>query len=221
MNESGQSRTILGSVLGVSSMFVVEHRDVVSIIDTGSPWTSVARILRGVRRLGREPEDVRQIVLTHCHGDHAGRAKALLDATGATVVAGQDDVAVIEGRAPYPGPKGPARSIYERMGSYDRLAVDRAISGQEELDGGLVAIPTPGHTAGHISVLAPDLDALFIGDTIWNLGLVRPSWRPFTHDRERNMESIRELAGVAASKVYPGHGPAFRADHIARLARRS
>jgi glyoxylase-like metal-dependent hydrolase (beta-lactamase superfamily II) len=105
------------------------------------------------------------------------------------------------------------------MGSYERLAVDHAIAQEEEIDGGLVAIPTPGHTAGHISVLAPDLEALFIGDTIWNLGYVTRSWGPFTSDPARNQDSIQRLAGLTVGKVYPGHGPAFRGDHIGRLAR--
>src|SRR5881296_1936037 len=102
----GPITRVFGSALGISSLFLVEHRDVLTVVDTGSPGTSVGRILRAIQRTGHEPDEVRQIVLTHCHGDHAGQAKALAEATGATVVAGAADAPVIEGRAPYPGPKG-------------------------------------------------------------------------------------------------------------------
>jgi glyoxylase-like metal-dependent hydrolase (beta-lactamase superfamily II) len=212
--------TVFASLLGVSSMFLVEHRGVLTVIDTGSPYTSTTRILRAVRKMGRNPENLRQIVLTHCHGDHAGQAKRLQEATGATVVAGRDDVGVIEGRDPYPGPKGLIpHAVYGRFGTYTRLTVDRAVAEREEIDGGLVVIPTPGHTAGHVSVFAPDLETLFIGDTIWSLGPVRPSWRPFTQDPARNQESIERLADLPTRRVHPGHGTPFGGEHIARLAR--
>jgi glyoxylase-like metal-dependent hydrolase (beta-lactamase superfamily II) len=162
-------------------------------------------------------------VLTHCHGDHTGRAKALQEATGATVVAGAPDAEVIEGHAPYPPSSGPVtRLLYERTwGDFPRLSVHRRIGEErEELEGGLVAVPTPGHTLGHVSVVAPDLDALFVGDTVWRLGRVTPSWRAFTQDPEQNQDSIRRLAEVPVAKVYPGHGMPFAGEHISRLARR-
>lgn len=214
----GPITRLLGSAWGISSLFLVEHRGVLTLIDTGSAKTSVARILRGVAQTGHEAEDVRQIVLTHCHGDHAGRAKALQDATGAAVLAGAEDVPVIEGRAPYPGPTGPLAPLYNWFGSYERLSVDHAISERQEIEGGLVVIPTPGHTAGHISVFAPDHQALVIGDTVWHLGQVRPSWRNFTWDTEANAESIKLLAELPVGRVMPGHGPDFRGDRLRGLA---
>jgi glyoxylase-like metal-dependent hydrolase (beta-lactamase superfamily II) len=211
---------LLGSALGISSLFLVEHRDVLSVIDTGSPATSVGRILRAIRRTGHEPEEVRQIVLTHCHGDHAGQAKSLAEATGATVVAGAADAPVIEGRAPYPGPKGLIpHLVYGRtFGKFARLPVDRTIHEPTELEGGLVAVPTPGHTAGHISVLAPDHEALLIGDTVWHLGPVLPSWKAFTWDTGANAESIRRLAELGVRRILPGHGPVFGGDRLSGLA---
>jgi glyoxylase-like metal-dependent hydrolase (beta-lactamase superfamily II) len=209
---------MLGSAWGISSLFLVEHRDVLTVVDTGGPHASVGRILKGIRRMGREPEEVRQLVLTHCHGDHTGRAKALQEATGATVIAGEADAPVIEGRAPYPGPKGLAGLPYQWFSGFDRLSVDRIISGREEIDGGLVAIPTPGHTAGHISVLAPDHEALLIGDTVWHLGPVLPSWKSFTWDRSANAESIKRLAELRVGRVSPGHGPDFGGDRLRDLA---
>jgi glyoxylase-like metal-dependent hydrolase (beta-lactamase superfamily II) len=211
---------MLGSVWGVSSLFLVEQRDVLTVIDTGSPRTSVGRILRGIRRLGHEPEDVRQLVLTHCHGDHTGRAKAVQEATGATVVAGAADVPVIEGRAPYPGPKGPMGPLYNWFGGFARLTVDRVVTDREEIEGGLIVVPTPGHTAGHISVLAPDHEALLIGDTVWHLGPVLPSWKLFTWDTAANAESIRRLAELGTRRVLPGHGPDFGAHRLGQLAQR-
>jgi glyoxylase-like metal-dependent hydrolase (beta-lactamase superfamily II) len=209
---------MLGSAWGISSLFLVEHREVLTVIDTGGPHTSVGRILKGIRRMGREPEDVRQLVLTHCHGDHTGRAKALQEATGATVIAGEADVPVIEGRAPYPFPKGPLGAGYRWFAGYERLPVDRVISAREEIEGGLVVVPAPGHTLGHIAVLAPDHGALFAADTVWHLGPVTESWRPFTQDPALNGESVRELATLGATRVLPSHGPDLSGDRLTKLA---
>ena len=210
---------MLGSAWGISSMFLVEHRDVLTVIDTGGPHTSVGRILKRIRQMGHEPDEVRQLVLTHCHGDHTGRAKALQEATGATVVAGEADAPVIEGRAPYPGPKGVVGLPYQWLARYERLPVDRVISGREEIEGGLMVIPAPGHTLGHVAVLAPDHGALFAADAVWRLGPVTESWRSFTQDPALNAESVRELATLRAGRVLPSHGPDLSGERMTRLAR--
>jgi glyoxylase-like metal-dependent hydrolase (beta-lactamase superfamily II) len=210
---------VLGGLREAVALFLVKHRGVLSIIDTGTEG-SAKRVLAAVEKAGHRPEDVRQIVLTHCHGDHAGSARQLREATDATVVAGAADVGAIDGTAPYPGPpKQPFRSLYANLGRFPRLEVDRAVDGPTHLDGGLVALPAPGHTAGHIVVHAPDLDSIFAGDLVFHLGLLRPSWRGLTQDVERNAESIREIAAVGAGRIIPGHGSALSGERLRALAR--
>ncbi len=209
---------VSGGVKEAVALFLVEHRGVLSIIDTGTPG-SVKRILGALEKAGRKPEDVRQIVLTHCHGDHAGDAKALKEATGAIVVAGAEDVAVIEGNGEYPRPVDRImRTVYESLTKFPRLPVDHAVTDREHLDGGLVALPAPGHTAGHIAVQAPDLDTIFVGDLVWHLGPLRPSWRRVTQDPERNRESIRRIAALDASRIVPGHGSPVDGERLSALA---
>jgi glyoxylase-like metal-dependent hydrolase (beta-lactamase superfamily II) len=211
-------RRILGSASGFSAVYLVEHRGVLSLVDTGSPGCA-KRVLAVMRATGRRPEDLRQIVLTHCHGDHAGDAKQLSGLTGATVVAGDADAAVIAGVAPYPAPRDPlSRALFRRFERFSRFPVGRRVSGEEEVDGGLRAIPAPGHTLGHMAVFAPDLSALFVGDAVWHLGPLRPSWRRFTQDVERNAESVHHLAGVGADRVLLGHGPSISGDRLRELA---
>jgi len=213
-------RRVRGGVKAAVSLFLVEHRGVLTLVDTGSEG-SFGRVMAALRKAGRTPEDVRQIVLTHCHGDHTGTAARLRGATGATVVAGAADVGAIEGKAPYPGPVDRLfKLVYADLARFDRLPVDVAVSGRHELEGGLVAIPTPGHTDGHIAVLAPDLDSVFAGDLVWHLGPLRPSWRRLTQDPARNAESIRELAARGHARIEPGHGSAVTGDRLRELAAR-
>lgn len=196
-------------ILGkVGRAFLVEHRGVLTLVDTG--WNgTLRRILAALRKAGRRPEDVRQIVITHCHGDHTGEAARLKEMWGIPVIAGAADVGVIEGRDAYPHAKAAwARAVYGRLARFRPFQVDRPVSERTEIDGGLVVIPAPGHTAGHLAVLAPDVGALFLGDSVWNIGGLRPSWRQFTQDVERNLETVRELADLPSEALFMGHGPA-------------
>ncbi len=197
-------------VIDLVHLFLVEHGGLLSLIDTGFVGTA-PRILKALQRTGRRPEDVRQIVITHAHGDHAGEAAALREWTGARIVVGSAD-------APAFG-RGPLSLPYRPLAAFPRFEPDVTVDGRTELDGGLVAIPTPGHTVGHISVWAPDLEALFVGDTIWNLARLRPSWKPFTQDLEANADSVAVLAGEKARRAYFGHGPAIGGDVPARFRR--
>jgi glyoxylase-like metal-dependent hydrolase (beta-lactamase superfamily II) len=211
---------IKGGLKEQVAFFLVEHRGVLSLIDTGTEG-SAKRALAAIAKVGHKPEDIQQIVLTHCHGDHTGEAKRLHEATGAMVVAGALDVPPIEGKAPYPGPPGKLSGrIFANLSKFARLPVDHGVSDREHLEGGLVALPSPGHTAGHIAVHAPDLDTIFVGDLVWHLGPVKPSWEPLTQDIGRNAESIREIAALDVGKVVVGHGSAITGDQMKALAKK-
>ena len=207
----------------VGRAFLVEHRGVLTLVDTGSAG-SARRVLTALEAVGRAPDDVRQIVLTHSHGDHAGEGARLRELTGAPVLAGAADVEAIAGRAPYAhAPRAWGRAVYGWLARFPRFEVDRGVTERTEIDGGLVVLPAPGHTAGHLAVWAPDDRALMAGDAVWNVAGFRPSWRAFTQDPERNRETVRELADLPSESVFTGHGPPIRRggrSHLRALAGR-
>jgi glyoxylase-like metal-dependent hydrolase (beta-lactamase superfamily II) len=193
------------------AFFLVEHRGVLSLIDTGTAG-SAKRALDAIAKAGHKPEDVRQIVLTHCHGDHTGEAKRLHDATGATVISGAEDVGPIEGTEPYPGPPGRISGrVFANLAKFQRVPVDYGVSDREHLEGGLVAIPAPGHTAGHIAVQAPDLDTIFVGDLVWHPGR-RPQRGVDPGDRRARHREDRGRARVADHRR-PAEGPREEGSH--------
>jgi glyoxylase-like metal-dependent hydrolase (beta-lactamase superfamily II) len=188
----------------------VEHRGVLTLVDAGARGDE-RKVRAALAAVGRRPRDVRQIILTHSHGDHAGGALAARNLCQAPVYAGSADIPTIAGRAPYamaPAPWGRALSGW--LSAYPRFEVDHPVDGIVEVDGGLRIIPAPGHTAGHVTVHAPDLETLFVGDTVWNLAGFRPSWKAFTQDPERNAETVRELSRLPAEALHFGHGPSIR-----------
>lgn len=133
----------------VGRSFLVEHRGVLTLVDTGTK-KDPPRIARALERLGRKPDDVRQILLTHAHGDHAGGAKGMKDLSGAEVFVGAEDAEVLAGRAPYPPAVAAwGRMLYtNRLKNYPRFEADHALKDRTEVEGGLEMIPAPGHTDG-------------------------------------------------------------------------
>ncbi|MGH2739925.1 MAG: MBL fold metallo-hydrolase, partial [Actinomycetota bacterium] len=80
--------------------FLVEHGGALTLVDTG--WRgSEKRILRALEKVGKKPDDIEQIVITHAHGDHSGTAKRMRELTDAPIVASAEDAAVMSGKEPY------------------------------------------------------------------------------------------------------------------------
>ena len=118
------------------------------LIDGGLP-ESAPRILANIRALGFRIEDVKLILNSHAHYDHAGGIAALQRASGATVAASPSSAAVIE--RGIPGPDDPQ---YRIALPYPPSRDVRVIADGDTLRVGPLAIVahfTPGHTPGGTS----------------------------------------------------------------------
>jgi glyoxylase-like metal-dependent hydrolase (beta-lactamase superfamily II) len=188
-----------------------------AVVDTG-PLGSEVAILAALTQLG-EPADLRQIVLTHSHKDHAGSARALAEQTGAIVLAGASDASVIAGISDEPE----AVITSEERPFYDRIAptippaapvhVDRLLHEGDDLgwDRPSEVIEVPGHTTGSIAVHLPDERVLLTGDNVASLGGM-PILGPFDVARQEAIESFRRLAAIDVEIACFGHGDPILAD---------
>jgi len=195
--------------LKMGRSYVVEHDDGLTLIDTSSPGAA-NRILDAIKRIGRRPEHLRTIVVTHYHYDHTGNVNELRERTGATVIAHPDDAPYIEGRKPWgtARPQSAIERIVERMTAPNpfSVVVDAAALDNQVLSGGLRVLHAPGHTPGHVAVLDQRRRVLFAGDAFMNVfGLHVPTGGS-THDMAQARRTIRELSKLDFDHALPGHG---------------
>lgn len=191
----------------VNSFIVVG--DGVTLVDAGNPGGE-SKILAALAGLGKGPRDVRRIIVTHHHADHAGALARVAEVTGAPVYMHRADAALVrEGLAMRPGFGGGtlfsllrplARPFMPRR--YRPAAVEHEVDEGDVIDDGFRVFHTPGHAAGHIALLREGF--LFAGDAAANLRRPGP---PFLwEDLELARDSFRRLAGLDFEAAGFGHG---------------
>ena len=114
------------------------------LIDGGVPQDA-ALIEANIRALGIELRDIRWILNSHAHCDHAGGIAQLARDTGAQVIAGAADAALLA-RGGHDDPQYGDRFVFPRV------QVTRTVTDGEQLRLGdllLTAHSTPGHTKGN------------------------------------------------------------------------
>src|SRR5690606_4097177 len=73
------------------STWAVTTSDGIIVIDPVFDYSVEAAVVEGLRKLGFDPRDIRYVLVSHGHGDHAGGAKFLQEEFGARVVMGAAD----------------------------------------------------------------------------------------------------------------------------------
>ncbi|MFE2960417.1 MBL fold metallo-hydrolase [Nocardia tengchongensis] len=206
----------------------------VTVVDAGYP-ADTASVLSSVAQIGHELGDVAAVVVTHAHLDHIGAIPALVEKLGVPVYTGAEEVR--HAKREYlqqitPGQM--VRLLGSRRGAVWVAQTLRAVAGHigmsvpmaeaadaetlAALPGGLVAVPTPGHTNGHTAYFMPSEGVLFSGDAlvtghpiVCGTGVqLLPG--VFNHDEDGTLASARGLATLGAEVLVPGHGLPIRKD---------
>jgi glyoxylase-like metal-dependent hydrolase (beta-lactamase superfamily II) len=174
--------------LGFVSAYVLVRGGEAAIVDTGVSG-SADDIEASLSVVGVGWADVGHVIVTHSHGDHAGSlVEVMTRAADAMGYAGAADIPAIT---------SPRELV--AVGDGDRIF-------------DLEIIATPGHTAGHISVLDTVGRLLVVGDAInggstagLDGGVVGPNPQ-FSPDMATANLSVAKIAGLDFDTVLFGHG---------------
>ena len=167
--------------------------ETISLIDTGVAGCEIA-IFDYIRLIGRDPNEISLIILTHSHPDHIGAAKTIQEVTGCSVMAHPaerswiEDVNLQNRERQVPGfltLVGGSVHLDHELADGDVIDSD----GTEEYE--LQVFHTPGHSAGSISLLEQGEGALFCGDAIPVYGDL-----PVYDDTRQSVRSVKKLQAI-------------------------
>ena len=213
--------SFLGGTGTIHPVVLWDGEDGITLVDAGLPG-QLPRIEAGLKGLGLKLSDVRRLLLTHQDLDHIGSADAVVKATGAVVYAHAADVPYIQGEKPllkmdagrYESriqglSEAQKKMVREVLASPPRVRVQNVLGGGEELPfhGGVVVIPTPGHTPGHVCYYMKKQRLLLAGDAmrVEEGSLIGPSPMA-TPDMRSAVASLKSLLAFPIDSVLCYHG---------------
>lgn len=139
------------------------------------------------------------ILVTHLHFDHIFGNKALADATGAPILANDEDSFLMKTELGKGGMWG--------MPTVETFTYTPIEAGEMELLGTTCkALATPGHTPGSLSFYFPEHNVCFVGDLIFNRSIGRTDF-PGGDFEALQQSVIKNIFTLPDETVlYSGHG---------------
>lgn len=194
----------------MGNVYLVIEDGEMMLIDTGMPGNA-KKILGYVEsELKRKPTDIKTIVLTHHHVDHAGSLFDLKKATNAQVAIHSLDADYISGKKKQVIKVKSMKSliiwIFGVLFKAKNVEPDILLNDNDPIKG-YVVIHTPGHTEGSISLYGPANKVIFVGDAIRNdKGVLGESSAYSNQDSKEARRSIEKISKLDFEVMISGHG---------------
>ena len=203
---------------GYVRAFLIDDGHELTVVDT-LRGKDARLVLDEVKALGKRPQDIRRIILTHAHQSHLGGLAALKAATGARVYCHDWEAGIIEGKKKIQVPptttllpQKPLKIYHLQIGFVLGLGLPTPCEVDENLKDGdhvgpLTVIHAPGHTPGSLAFYWPQKKALIAGDIVVTWPEVALGWPQITLDNKQNRESAAKLCDAADAEILcVGHG---------------
>jgi glyoxylase-like metal-dependent hydrolase (beta-lactamase superfamily II) len=212
---------------GYTKAFIVEYEEGLIIVDTLYD-ADANLILDEIARIGKTPQDIKHIMLTHAHRGHLGGMAALKRLSGAPIYGHEWEADIIAGEravqapdifAPDPIQTWPIiffGNLTMRWNKHEGVPVDQLIDEGDKI-GPLQVLHTPGHTPGHLVFLWPERKVLLTGDAFVTWPLITPGWRNTMLNVPQSWATLERMASLDVEVICPGHGHSIIKDGTAVL----
>jgi glyoxylase-like metal-dependent hydrolase (beta-lactamase superfamily II) len=220
--------------------FLIRSQGRTILVDTGMGSTATnpgavamftggqdGHLLEELRSVGIRPEDIDTVFFTHLHPDHVGwnltqgGGETRATFPQARYVAHEADWNAF--KRPEVQESFPFPFWQTTLGPLEGLGVLDLLSDEQALTGEIIAIPTPGHTPGSmsLSITSGSERALIIGDVVTNPAQVTETDWVFAFDMEpdRAVQTRKQMIDraeaddallIACHFPAPGHGRLIR-----------
>jgi metallo-beta-lactamase class B len=171
------------------SVWAITTSQGIILLDAIFDYSIEDEVVGGMKKLGLDPTQIKYVMVSHGHLDHAGGAKFLQEKFGARLLMSAADYDLLDRDNPTWKPK---RDMVVTDGQQLTLG-----------DTTLTFYITPGHTEGTVSTIFPVRDGnqrhvvAEWGGTLFNFGPIRPRLQAYAASAER----FRQIAAKAGADV--------------------
>ena len=198
---------------GINSFLFKETDGSLTLVDCGLK-SAPKKIEAAITSLKQDMSDVKKVLFTHSHDDHAGGAAKVIELIGSPeVISHEAEQEFLEsGKTPPLDYSYFAGKFFRFMPSsrLDPISVTKTVRDGETLDiaGGLQIVHTPGHTPGHVSLLHRPSGTLITGDSVFNFGFKRAwSLSAFCTNFEQSKKTAYRFLDLDYTTAAFTHGP--------------
>jgi metallo-beta-lactamase class B len=171
------------------SVWAITTSQGIILLDAIFDYSVEDEVVGGLTKLGLDPTQIKYVMVSHGHLDHAGGAKFLQEKFGARLLMSAADYDLLDRDNPSWKPKR-----------------DMVVTDGQQLTLGDTTVTfhiTPGHTEGTVSTIFPVRDGTRRhvvaewGGTLFNFGPIRPRLQAYAASAER----FKQLAAKAGADV--------------------
>lgn len=213
----------------ISNNYIIKLQKGYLLIDTGYP-EQFNSFCNKLNKKGIDSKEIKYILLTHTHDDHAGFLNDLLDNSDAKVILHQEAVERLKkGQNSFDGGctsffalafcnimklLGKGDHVFPPVDRQERYIILNEVTQpkiEKELYG--IIINLPGHTSDSIGLLLQD-GSFFCGDAAMNGFPSRNKVIIWVEDLENYKKSWQVMIDSNPTKIYPSHGKPFNVEEL-------
>jgi glyoxylase-like metal-dependent hydrolase (beta-lactamase superfamily II) len=201
-----------------ANCYLVTSGPETALIDAGMRGSS-GKVAKYLKKLGKNPSDIKYIFITHADIDHIGGASEMKKSTGAKLVIHAGDDGVLAGTDKGRKLKGVMQLIRFLSPIMHAAPVQADIVVKENTDiAGYKIFGTPGHSDGSISIYIPG-KVIFVGDAMRSdgEGNPKPPSKMLAADIVQAKASVGIIAGLGFDTLLVGHGAPVKGSAAAKV----